>query len=95
MLSLPRTDCFTSLYPASSLIHTSRILVLSKSDKLRMSQPIDLRFISHLSIDSTVAARHLYSGRAEFSGHGKKAAQEASGSPQKTTSASYCNVTST
>ena len=29
------------------LDHASRILVLASADKLRMSQPIDLRFILH------------------------------------------------
>ena len=30
------------------LDHVSRVLVLAQSDKLRMPQPVDLRFILHL-----------------------------------------------
>jgi len=34
------------------LDHASRVLVLAQSDKLRMPQPVDLRFILHLQVVS-------------------------------------------
>src|SRR5216684_6585809 len=49
---IPKTlQCSCSRLARLLLDHVSRILVFAKSDELRMSQPIDLRFILHLLIE--------------------------------------------
>ncbi len=43
----PQRSRWVSRFVGALFDHASRILVLAKCDKLRMSQPIDLRFILH------------------------------------------------